>query len=233
MPKKSSIGIPVSVFDFLKDIGKHNNRVWFEKHKDRYTGSLDQMICFAEALLEEMNKHDLIETPSGKKSLFRIYRDVRFSKEKTPYKTSWSGRFSRSTSSLRGGYYYHIEPGNSYVSGGFFNPNPADLGRIREDIALNYPDWNKVLKSKARIFGVLEGECLKNAPSGYSINHPAIELLRHKQFILRHRFTDKEVLGPGFLTLLNNTFMQMRPYFDYMSEVLTTDSNGVPVNESH
>jgi uncharacterized protein (TIGR02453 family) len=231
MASNKLMQISLAVFNFLKSIRKNNNREWFEKNKSRYSEAQEDMIRFADALLSRMNGHDLIETPSGKKSLFRIYRDVRFSKEKTPYKTSWSGHFRRATSSLRGGYYYHIEPGNSYAAGGFFNPNPADLARIRQDIDFNYPDWNKVLKRKSTVFGVLGGECLKTAPVGYSADHPAIGLLRHKQFILKHHFTDKEVMGPEFLRLLNATFSDMRPFFDYMSEVLTTDNNGTPINE--
>ncbi len=231
MHKKAGLNVSGEVFRFLKDLGNNNNREWFVKHKDRYTAAHEQMILFADDLLVRMNMHDRIETPSGKKSLFRIYRDVRFSKEKTPYKTSWSGRFSRSTKYLRGGYYYHLEPGNSFAAGGFFNPNPEDLTRIRQDIDFNYAEWKKVLKSKAKFFSMLEGECLKKAPSGFTTDHPAIDLLRHKQFILKHRFTDKEVLGAGFSILLSQTFKQMRPFFDYMSEVLTTDSNGAPLEE--
>ena len=97
---------------FLKTLSKNNDRDWFNAHKDEYLKGHDNMADFAEALLTAMNKHDNIETPSGKKSLHRIYRDVRFSKDKTPYNTFWGGGFSRATKQLRGGYYYHIEPGN-------------------------------------------------------------------------------------------------------------------------
>ena len=89
------------------------------------------IIAFADALLTEMNKHDKIETPSGKESLFRIYKDVRFSKDKTPYNTHWNGAFKRATKKLRGGYYFNIKPGNSFLAGGFWNPEPKDLKRIR------------------------------------------------------------------------------------------------------
>lgn len=223
--------IPASVFYFLKELSKNNNRDWFAKHKDRYIKEHECMIAFADALLAEMNRHDHIETPSGKRSLYRIYKDTRFSKDKTPYKNNFSGGFRRATKKLRGGYYFHIQQGNTYVAGGFFGPNPEDLKRIREDIARNYEDWRKLFADKSfkQTFNKLQGEQVQTSPKGFSKDHPAIDLLRYKQFILKHSFTDKEVLAPGFLEQVNKTFKSMRPFFNYMSEVLTTDLNGVEV----
>ena len=217
--------------NFLKDLGQNNNRDWFNTHKDRYLEAHGNIAAFADALIAEMNKHDHLETVSGKKSMFRIYKDVRFSKEKTPYNKHWSASFKRATKKLRGGYYLRIEPGNSRVVGGFFGPVPDDMKRIREDIDLNYPDWQKLLAepSLVKVFGKLAGEQVLSAPRGYQKDHPAIDLLRHKQFLLRHTFTDKEVLDPDFLNIVNDLYKQMRPFFDYMSEVLTTDANGVSV----
>ncbi len=221
--------IQKQAFDFLKTLAKHNEREWFNAHKDTYLLAQENIIDFAEALLKELSKHDTIETASGKKSLHRIYRDVRFSKEKTPYNTHWGGGFRRATKKLRGGYYFHLEPGNSFLAGGFWGPNPEDLKRIREDIALNYEDWEKLVTNKAfvKTFGVLEGEQLSTAPKGYSKDHPGIDFLRYKQFLLRHEFTDKEVLSPDFVKQANEVYKKMRPFFNYMSEVLTTDANGV------
>jgi len=217
--------------DFLKTLSKNNNRDWFNEHKDKYTKVHDNIVDFADALLAEMNKHDNIETPSGKKSLYRIYKDVRFSKDKTPYNSHWSGGFKRATKQLRGGYYFRIQVGNSFLAGGFWGPEPNDIQRIREDIDLNYEDWQKMLADKTLVktFGKLMGEQLSSAPRGYAKDHPAIDLLRHKQFILKHAFTDKEVLSPDFLKKVNDGFKKMRPFFNYMSEVLTTDANGVSI----
>lgn len=223
--------IDKSTFQFLKDLAKNNHRDWFQQHKDRYLAAYENMMAFADALLAEMRKHDHIETTSGKASLFRIYRDTRFSKEKTPYKTHWSGRFARATRQLRGGYYFQLGPGESLAAGGFFSPNPEDLLRIRQDIEMNYPDWKKMLASKTlvRTFGELQGEAVSTAPKGFSKDHPGIHLLRHKQFYLERNFTDKEVLAPDFAKTLSQTFKNLRPYFDYMSEVLTTDRNGISI----
>lgn len=225
-----AITIQQSSIGFLTQLANNNNREWFNANKPKYLDAYSNIITFADSLLEEMNKHDTIETPSGKDSVFRIYKDVRFSKDKTPYNTHFSGSFKRATKKLRGGYYFNITPGSSFIAGGFWGPNTDDMRRIRQDIDYNYTDWNKMLANKALVntFGSLAGEQLTSAPRGYAKDHPAINLLRYKQFILRHPFTDEEVLNPGFVKQVSNTFKKMRPFLNFMSDVLTTDANGVP-----
>ncbi len=216
---------------FLSDLSKSNNREWFNIHKDSYINAHDNIIAFADALLIEMSKHDDIETASGKKSVFRIYKDVRFSKDKTPYNTHWSGTFKRATKKLRGGYYFRIEPGNSFLAGGFWGPEPNDMKRIRQDIDTNYKAWRKLLAGKmlAETFGKMIGDQIGSAPRGYAKDHPAIDLLRYKQFLLKYQFTDEEVSSPDFFYNANNVFKKMHPFFDFMSEILTTDANGISV----
>lgn len=234
MAKKKIVPtVKKSTFEFLNDLKKHNNRDWFNRKKDRYLVELGHMVVFAHNLLKLMRTHDELENTSGKSTLFRIYKDVRFSKDKSPYKTSWSGAFKRASKKRRGGYYFHLEPGNSFAAGGFFGPNADDLKRIRMDIDRNQEDWEKILSTKKikGTFGKLGGEKLITAPQGYAKDHPAIELLRHKSFVLKHNFTDKEVLSADFPKLLNNTFKNLRPFFDYMSDVLTTDLNGISLLE--
>ena len=226
---KHSIIIPKSSLDFLGLIKKHNEREWFNANKDLFLKEQQHIVTFAEALLMELNSHDVIETASGKKSLHRIYRDTRFSKEKTPYKTNWSGSFRRSTKYRRGGYYFHLEAGNSFIAGGFWGPSPEDLKRIRDDFDFDDAPMRKILKHKNFIsmFGSMQGEQLKTTPKGFDANSKAIDLLRFKQFLVIRKFTDKEVLSDTFLNETNKTFKHMRPFFDYMSEVLTTDINGI------
>lgn len=233
MSRKTAVQIEKQSFDFLKALSKNNNRDWFLANRKRYEFSQQNTIAFAEALLERMREHDLIETASGKQSLYRIYRDVRFSKEKTPYKTNWGGGFRRATKLRRGSYFFQLEPGNTFVAIGFWGPNADDMARIREDIAHNYEDWNKLLRQKTLVkyFGKLRGEQVLTAPRGFSKDHPAIELLRYKQFLLFRKFSDKEALAPGFADELNKTFKAARPFLDHMSEVLTTDLNGVSLFE--
>jgi len=220
-----------SGFNFLKTLKKNNNREWFNAHKDVYQKELELVEAFAEALLHELNRHDVIETLSGKKSMRRIYRDIRFSNDKTPYKASWSGHFKRATKYRRGGYYFHLEPGNNYITGGFWGPNAQDLKRIRDDIAFDATPLRKILKSRTFIstFETLKGEQLKTAPKGFDAAHEAIDLIRYKQFLLVRKFTDEEVLSKHFLKEANQTFKNMRPFFDYMSEVLTTNANGMEI----
>ncbi|MES2287934.1 MAG: DUF2461 domain-containing protein [Bacteroidota bacterium] len=221
--------IKPSNLEFLKLLKKNNNRDWFAVHKERYLLELSQMEAFVDDLLVEMNKNDVIETPSGKKSLYRIYRDTRFSKDKTPYKNHWAAGFKRATKKRRGGYYFHIEPGNTFAAGGFWDPEPKDLKRIRDEFAHDATPVRKILKNKSFIntFGSLDGEQVKTTPKGFDADNAAIDLIRYKQFLLVHKFSDKEVLADDFLKQVNDTFKKMRPFFDYMTEVLTTDVNGV------
>lgn len=211
-------------FDFLKSIRENNNRDWFNENKPKYELAKDNAKAFATALMEELNKHDHIE---GLK-VYRIYRDVRFSKDKTPYKTSIGCGFTRATEKLRGGCYLNIEPGNTFVGGGFWGPNAQDLKRIRNEFLVNAEPFRKILSSKSfkKYFGTLGGEELKTAPKGFDKEHPNIDLIRKKQFLIGRDFSEKEVLSKDFLKECNDTFKAMRPFFDFMSETLTTNENG-------
>ncbi|WP_166921289.1 DUF2461 domain-containing protein [Flavobacterium poyangense] len=228
---KDHITIPKSSLDFLNELKANNNKPWFETHKTTYLKELNHIENFAGALLQELSKTDVLETASGKKSVYRIYRDIRFSKDKTPFKGFWGGSFTRATSERRGGYYFHLEQGNSFLAGGFWGPNAADLKRVRSEFAHDPEPFRKILQSQSFIstFGTLQGEQLKTAPKGFDSTHESIDLLRYKQFLLIKRFTDQEVLSPLFLEQALDTFKNMRPFFDYMSEVLTTDINGTSI----
>jgi len=221
-----STTIPKSAFSFLTELGKNNNREWFNENKPKFKEQEAIVKSFFNHLMEEMNEHDDIETVK----VFRIYRDIRFSKDKTPFKKSLSGSFKRATPSLRGGYYLHLEPGATMIGGGFWNPSKEDLYRIRKEFEMDDEPMRKIMKSNKfkEFFGQhgLHGEELKSAPRDFDKDHPAIDLIRKKSFIVRRDFTDKEVHAKDFLDQANQTFKAMRPYFDYMSEVLTTNLNG-------
>ena len=218
--------------NFLKTLKKNNNREWFNENKDLYLEAHGELISFADELLAKMNTHDQIDTPTGKKSLFRIYRDVRFSKDKTPYQHHFSGGFRRSTVHLRGGYYFRIEPGGkSMIAGGFWAPNSEDMKHIRLQVQADDQPLREIVADKdfQDYFGKLEGEQVKSAPRGFPKDDPAIDLLRYKQLIITHSFTDKEAGGADFADQVNEGFKNMRPFLDYMSEILTTDLNGTPI----
>ncbi len=220
-------------FAFLKKLEKNNDREWFLNHKSEYLAANENMISFIEALLELLNKHDKIANTSGRQSMYRIYRDVRFSKNKKPYHTCLSAGFKRATKYLRGSYYVQIAPGNSYVMGGFWGPNPQDMDLIRKDISFDFQAWEKLLNTKKikDNFGTLRGEQLISAPRGFAKDDPGIKFLRYKQFLLRKYFKDEEVLSPDFLNQVNTSFKNMRPFLDFMIEILSTDPNGIPMNE--
>ena len=223
--------IAPSTLTFLRDLAKHNDRDWFLAHKDRYQIALENMRDFADAWIERMNRHDRIETPTGKDALRRIYSDQRFHKDRPPYRTYFGGRLIRQKPALRGGYYFRITPGASFIACGFFDPEAEDLKRLRMDILYDHETWRKLLRGKAlrTHLGELQGNQLKTAPRGFPKDHEAIDLLRHTQFVFRHSFTDKEVVAPGFVDAVSAAYKSVRPFFDHLSEVLTTDENGNPL----
>lgn len=232
MKSFQTVTIEKSTLRFLRDLSKNNSRDWFLAHKKDYELALANAQNFFGALIGIMNTHDDIETISGKKALYRIYNDVRFSDDKTPYNPRFAGHLKRRKPQLRGGYYLWIKPGASKLGCGFAYPNPDDLKRVRMDILHNHEDWRRMLKAKPLVknFGAMEGDQVKTAPQGFPKDHPAIDLLRYKQYWFEHSFTDKEVTDPGFLKEVNSIFKSIRPFFDYMSEVLTTDINGEPLH---
>ena len=185
--------IQKKTFDFLSALKENNHRDWFQAHKDTYQEAHENMIDFAAELYAAMQKHDHLVDSNGKKALHRIYRDIRFSKDKTPYKKNLSGSFKRATAALRGGYYFHIEPGNCFIGGGFWGPNSGDLKQIRAHIDAEPERLREVLEAQDFIqyFGKLEGEQLKTAPKGYERDHAAIDLLRYLLFLLYKRFSYK------------------------------------------
>lgn len=211
--------------EFLKLLKENNNREWFQEHKSEYDLIKTENSEFFNQIYKELQKHDSL----NKIHISRIYRDVRFSKDKTPYKTNFGVAFSRVKPMLRGGYYLQIGPDNSFAGGGFWAPNKDDLFRIRKEFEMNPEEIRQITSDKTFLnyFGKLEGEdAVKNAPKGFDKTHPAIDLIKKKQFVVRRRFTDQEVLAKDFQKEVLLTFLAMRPFFDYMSDVLTTDQNG-------
>ncbi len=216
--------ISKSTLKFLSDLRKNNNRDWFKSHNKEFKEEQQKTKDFLQSLLEKLKSHDDIENLK----MFRIYRDVRFSKDKTPYKSHFAGHFVRATNKLRGGYYIHIKPGECFIGGGFWEPNKEDLLRIRKEFEIDSSEIKEIIEDEnfVKNFGTLQGSSLKTAPRNFDKNHPNIELIRMKQFIVSRNFSDIEVLSPSFIDEVNKTFKAMRPFFDYMSDVLTTDLNG-------
>jgi uncharacterized protein (TIGR02453 family) len=216
--------IKSTTLSFLKDIAKNNNKDWFDTNKSKYLDAKSNMEGFMEAVQNKLNASDAIE---GFK-VYRIYRDVRFSKDKTPYKSYLHGYLKREGAARRGGYWVGIEPGNTQIGGGFYGPEKDDLMRIRKEFEADGQTINNIINDKnfVKHFGVLKGEGLKTAPKGFDKEHSNIELIRKKQFYAMKPFTDKEVASETFADDVVETLVAIRPFFDYMSDVLTTDLNG-------
>ena len=216
-------------FQFLKQLAQNNNRAWFTENKTTFKKQEAEVKAFFAAVHQQLAETDNIESHK----LMRIYRDVRFSKDKTPYKPRFAGSFKRATLQLRGGYFINIEPGNSLVGGGFYGPNPDDLMRIRKEFEIDDSEIREIISAPkfTKLFGTLQGEEVKTAPRGFDKNHPAIDLIKKKQFYVMRSFTDAEVIAPQFINEVITTFIALRPFFDYMSDVLTTNLNGESIIE--
>ncbi|MDA9202371.1 DUF2461 domain-containing protein [Flavobacteriaceae bacterium] len=216
-----------AIFQFFKQLAKNNNREWFEQHKPEFKALETEVKQFGESLKEQLNQHDSID----RFKVFRIYRDVRFSKDKTPYKTHFGLTWHRTKPEFRGGYYLHLKPDDIFLACGFWDPAPADLKRIRQEIDLDGDEYRNLINAPAfkKLWGELQGNAVKTAPKGYAKNHPNIDLLRFKQHIFMIRYTEAEVAAADFMDRLDAALQAVRPFVDYMSAVLTTNADGEPL----
>jgi uncharacterized protein (TIGR02453 family) len=217
-------GINPQVFSFFTALAKNNNREWFEANKPKFKTLENEVKVFTKEVERALQLHDKIQ----KAKMFRIYRDVRFSKNKTPYKTHFGIAFHREKPAFRGGYYIHLEPGNSFLGVGFWGPSPEDLFRIRKELELDAEELRKIMAQSdfKKYWGELSGDEVKTAPKGFDKAHSNIDLIKKKQYVFLKNFTDQQVFSDDFVDLIDEHFQHIRPYFDYMSNVLTTDLNG-------
>lgn len=222
------MAISKDTLSFITKLSKNNNRDWFTENKAEYVRANENMVEFADNLLDLLNTFDKIETPTGKKAVKRIYRDVRFSKNKSPYKNHFGIIYSRAGADRRGSFYIHIEPNSAFIGGGFWGPEKDDLLRIRKHIEVDDSEFRGLITSKSftSVFGELQGEQLKSCPKGFDKEHPAIDLLRYKQFLVSKTFTNDQITSSDFAQTAANTLKAMLPFFDLMSEMLTTNLNG-------
>lgn len=221
-------GISPELLEFLKILKENNNREWFNERKAEFTEIQEHTKTQFNLLFGALKVHDDVD----RVKIFRIYRDIRFSKNKTPYKSHFSGSFHRRKPELRGGYHLHIQPNDkSYIAGGFWNPSKEDLLRIRKEFEMDADEMRAILADKKfkEIWGGFIGEELKTAPKGFDKEHPAVDLIRKKQFVFKKSFTDAQVLDPKFIENADTSFKIIRPYFDYMTDVLNSNLNGESV----
>jgi uncharacterized protein (TIGR02453 family) len=214
------------ILKFLKDLAKHNDREWFDKNKSKYLAakaSFDEVVV---KLLEDMVKFD--ESLGGldpKKLTFRIYRDVRFSKDKRPYKNNMGAAISSVGKGLgTPGYYFQLQPGNkSFVAVGLFQPEPEKLSKVRQEIDYSGDQLKKIFsekKFKSNFRKFWDEDTLKRIPKGYAEDHPYAEWLKLKSFIVTHEFTDKQVLDKKFMKQVVDVMKSSKPLIDFLSEAL-------------
>jgi uncharacterized protein (TIGR02453 family) len=207
--------------NFFKEIKHHNNKPWFEENKPRYEAIRNDFADFVAELVSGIKKFEFIPDKDPKKYLFRIYRDLRFSPDKTPYKTHLSAVIDRGLNETKCPFYIHIQPGESFVGGGIWQPSSDLLRRVRQEIDFNGSDLNKIIQSKSfkNTFGFFEGEKLSRPPKGYEVNNPNIELLKLKQYVIRHSFSDKEVCSEEFGTKVLETYQAALDFFHFFDVV--------------
>jgi len=209
------------ILSFLKAISKNNNREWFEKNKPKYLIAKTHFEDFLEGFHKELLTFD--ESLAGlnpRKMGFRIYRDVRFSKDKRPYKMNMGAGFSEhGKMDQEPGYYIHIEPGKSFIAGGLYMPDADKLSKIRQEIDYNTDVFLKILNDRKfkKLFPSLDDfDKLKTAPKGYPKDHPYIDLLKHKSYVVSHYFTDKEVLEKKFVKNAATVAKTLKPLNDFL-----------------
>jgi uncharacterized protein (TIGR02453 family) len=212
------------ILKFLKDISKNNNRDWFEKNKPKYLEAKQSFEEFLEDLLKEFVKFDDgLAGLNPKKLAFRIYRDVRFSKDKKPYKVNMGAGLSPGGKLIQEpGYYVHVEPGNkSFIAAGIYMPDAPRLASIRQEIDYNAEAFLKILnnkKFKKYFKGLDDFDKLKTMPKGYPKDHPHVDLLKNKSFIVSHYFTDAQVTNKKFVKSLAEIGKTVKPMNDFLKE---------------
>jgi uncharacterized protein (TIGR02453 family) len=201
---------------FLRDLRVHNDRAWFEANRERYELARSAFLSLVASVLELLGEDEDLGGIGPEDCAFRIYRDVRFSKDKSPYKPNMGALMGREgRGSATRGYYLHVEPdGHSFLGGGLYQPSPAELASVRASIAADPSPLKRLISDPAfeRLFGHLSGESLKTAPQGYPKDHPEIGLLRLKQYVVVRGLADEELLSPRLALEAAETYRAMRPF---------------------
>lgn len=209
-----------NLLKFLKDLEKNNTKEWFHENNETYQKLRSDFIQFVGQLIEEIAKFDKgVAGLDPKKCIFRINRDIRFSKEKSPYKTNFGAAMGEGGKKTeKAGYYFHAEPGKSFIAGGIWMPSSEVLSNIRQEIDYNQDEFKKLLETKdfKKYFGELEGESLKTAPKGYTTDHPLIEVIRQKSFVMTHYYEDKELKDIKAKEVAG-VFEKMKPVNDFLN----------------
>ena len=217
-------GPRTTLLGFLRDLRDHNERTWFAANRARYDGARGQFEALVGMLIDRFDAVDDLGGVSAGECVFRINRDVRFSRDKSPYKTAMGALLGRSgrRSGVRS-YYLHVEPdGLSFLAGGLYEPTPAELERVRAAIVDDPAPLRAVLADPdhVRFFGPLRGESLKTAPRGYPKDHPAIDFLRLKRYVASHPLSDDAVASDGLVSHALEVYTAMKPFLLWLESAL-------------
>ena len=211
------------ILQFLGELKQNNTREWFAENKHKYDKANKSLLTLVEQLITAVQRLDSTIGPlSAKDCVFRIYRDTRFSQDKTPYKTNMGAYFARGgRKSVYAGYYLHLEPGSSMLAGGIWMPEPEALKRIRQEIYYNSVEFKKLLEAKSfkENFGTLSEEGkLKNPPRDFPADFPDIDLLKNKNFTMFHSLSDEIVGSEDFPVIFSKVFEAMKPLNDFLNK---------------
>lgn len=213
--------IEASTLHFLKNLSKNNNREWFTENKDQYIAAQQNVLNMVENLIEKIGAFDEeIMKIDAKRSLYRIYRDVRFSKDKSPYKTNFGAGLGMGKGNKTSGYYLHIEPGKSFLAGGVYQPEPSVLKEIRKEISMNAKEFQEILQQddfRNNFRGLsVEGK-LQRVPNGFEKDDPMAEFLKLKNLIVVHPISDDALMEENATNNMAKIFQSMKPLNDFLS----------------
>lgn len=211
-----------STLHFLNILSRNNNRDWFNENKELYVAAKEEILLFVETLIEEVATFDEdILKIDPKKALFRIYRDTRFSKDKTPYKTHFGIGLGMSKIKKISGYYVHIEPGKSFLAGGVFQPESAILKEIRREISTQSEEFMRIIENenfRNNFRGLSTENKLKRIPTGFDKENPMGEYLKLKNFIVTHPISDEQVLAKNAVQYISEIFRTIKPLNDFLEK---------------
>ena len=217
-----------ATIQFLKDLDKHNHKEWFDANRKKYDAAKEDFAALVKKVLEVHGKKDEhIAQLLPKDCMFRINRDIRFSKDKTPYKTNFGASFNRGgKKSVFAGYYLHCEAGDeSFVGGGLWMPEPEDLKKVRQEIDYNFDEFKAILANKkfVSVYKELykgEDSVLSREPKGYEKNNPAIEFIKRKSFIAMHPLTHADLMDKGLLKKISTAFEALQPLVMFINRAV-------------
>ena len=213
-----------STLHFLTQLVKNNNRDWFNENKETYLGAQQDVILFVEELIREIAGFDEeVLKIDAKKSLFRIYRDTRFSQNKMPYKTNFGASLGMAKGKKLSGYYLHIEPGKSFLAGGVYQPESSVLKTLRQEISASGDEFLKILEQqdfRNNFRGLSVESKLQRVPAGFEKDNPLAEFLKLKQFVVSHPVSDAQLLQKDAAKNFAEIYKSLKPLNDFLNQAL-------------